>query len=245
MSLHNLAEQLAHAARDLNSTEVEETLEQAIALAMRLIEGCDGAGVTLVRPGHVLETPACTAEFVARGDALQYELREGPCIEAVWEHEIVTSTDLTTEVSWPAWGPRAVAELGVRSVMCVQLFVEEEILGSLNLYSMQPFGAFARTEDRYVAQNLATHISLALFAAQQIERLNLTVISRNPIGQAEGILMARLDISAKEAYDILKQVSSSSNMNLFSVAAEIVHTRQVPAQISPRPGAPSTGAPAA
>lgn len=169
MSIANLAEQLAHAARHLESGEVEETLEQAVSLAVSLIDGCDGAGVTLARRGHALETPAYTDTFVAHGDALQYELQEGPCIDAVWEHEIVISTDLAREARWTTWGPRVVAELGVRSLMCVQLLVEDEILGALNIYSIKQPGAFTRPQDRYVAQNLATHISLALFAAQQID----------------------------------------------------------------------------
>ena len=106
MPIRHLAEQLAHAARDLNSSDVEHTLEQAVSLAVDLLDGCDGAGVTLARRGHALETTAYTAEFVARGDALQYELQEGPCIDAVWEHEIVISTDLASEARWRAWGPR-------------------------------------------------------------------------------------------------------------------------------------------
>ena len=230
MPIVNLAEQLAHAARDLNSSDVEQTLEQAVTLALELVDGCDGAGVTLARRGHTLETSAATAEFVARGDALQYELQEGPCIDAVWEHEIVISTDLANEARWTAWGPRVVAELGVQSLMCIQLFVEDEILGALNIYSMRESGAFTRREDRYVGQNLATHISLALFAAQQIEHLNLTAIRRDLIGQAEGILMERYDINAKGAFEILKVVASGSKVSLFSVAEDIVVTRHMPTE---------------
>jgi GAF domain-containing protein len=241
MPISNLAEQLAHAARDLNSSEVEETLEQAVSLAMELIDGCDGAGVTLARRGHALESPAYTADFVARGDALQYELQEGPCIDAVWDHEIVISTDLAKEARWTGWGPRVVEELGVRSLMCIQLFVEDEVLGALNIYSMRQSGAFTQREDRYVAQNLATHISLALFAAQQVEHLNLTVIRRDLIGQAEGILMERYDITAKGAFEVLKLVSSGSKVSLFSVAEEIVITRRIPtgAVATPLTAAPS------
>ena len=226
MSITNLAEQLAHAARDLESCEVDDTLEQAVSLAASLVDGCDGAGVTLARRGQALETPAYTDAFVARGDALQFELQEGPCIDAVWEHEIVVSTDLTRETRWATWGPRVVTELGVRSLMCVQLFVEDEILGALNIYSMRESGAFGRPQDRYVAQNLATHISLALFAAQQIEHLNLTVTRRDLIGQAEGILMERYGVDSKGAFEVLKLVSSSSVVDLYDVAGEVVATRR-------------------
>jgi GAF domain-containing protein len=207
---------------------VEHTLEQAVSVAVRLIRGCDAAGVTLVRHGQPPETPVCTADFVARGDALQYELGEGPCLDAVWEHEIVISTDLANEDRWTTWGPRVVEELGVRSMMCIQLFVEDEILGALNLYSRQEAGAFTRAEDRYEGQALATHISLALVSAQQIEDLDLTVVSRTRIGQAEGIVMERFDISAEDAFRLLNRVATSSEVGLFAVAEEIVRTRQIP-----------------
>ena len=119
--------------------------------------------------------------------------------------------------------------------MCIQLFVEEEILGALNIYSMRQPGAFTRREDRYVAQNLATHISLALFAAQQIEHLNLTVIRRDLIGQAEGILMERYDINASGAFEVLNLVSLTSKANLFRVAEEIVHSRRTPREVHATP----------
>lgn len=79
MPLENLAEQLAAAARDLGSVDVEHTLQRAVALAVEIIEGCDGSGV----------------------DQLQYELQEGPCMDAVWEHDVIMSPDLAREGRWP------------------------------------------------------------------------------------------------------------------------------------------------
>jgi hypothetical protein len=130
MTLENLAENLADAARDLGSEDVERTLEKSVTLAVELFEGCDGAAVSLLVRGKGLRTPVCTDEWVASGDALQYELGEGPCVDAAWEHEIVISDDLCAEERWPTWGPRVVAELGARSMMCVQLFTTETTIGA-------------------------------------------------------------------------------------------------------------------
>ena len=58
MTLQNLAEHLAAAARDLGSENVEDTLDKAVALAVELIDGCDAAGVSLVRRGQSLDTPS-------------------------------------------------------------------------------------------------------------------------------------------------------------------------------------------
>ncbi len=226
-SLRDLTGQLGDAARDLGSEDVARTLDRAVSLAVELIDGCDGAGVCLVRRG-VLETPVCSAEFVARGDALQHELQEGPCMDAGWEQQIVVSSDLAKEERWPTWGPRVVEELGVRSMMCIQLFVEENALGVLNMYSTQQAAAFTRDEDRYEGQALAAHVAVALVAAQEIEHLNHALLSRTLIAQAEGILMERFDISAARAFEVLKRISSHSQIKVYRVAEEIVRTRQIP-----------------
>ncbi len=229
MSLQNLTEQLASAARDLGSEDVEHTLEKGVALAVELIDGCDGAGVTMVRRGQSVETPVSTADWVARGDALQNELQEGPCLDAVWEQDIVTAPDLAKEERWTTWGPRVVEELGVRSMMCIKLFADDETVGALNLYSTRA-RAFDSPDDRIEGMALAAHVAVAFVAAQEIEHLNKAMISRTVIGQAEGILMERFDIPAERAFQVLKRASSHFNTKLFQVASELVRTRRLPTQ---------------
>jgi transcriptional regulator with GAF, ATPase, and Fis domain len=227
MSFENLADQLAAAARDLGSEDVEHTLEKSVQLAVELIDGCDACGVTLVRRGKSLETPVSTGEMVVRGDALQYELGEGPCMDAVWEHEVVTSPDLANEARWPKWGPRVVEELGARSMMCMQLFTDEHSLGAMNMYAKHP-DAFDNNGDLAEGQALAAHVAVALAAAQEIEHLNTALGSRTVIGQAEGILMERFGIDGDRAFEVLRRVSSHTNTKLQHVAWELVQTRKVP-----------------
>lgn len=227
MSFENLAEHLATAARDLGSENVEQTLQKSVHLAVELIDGCDACGVTLVRRGQSLETPVSTGDMVVRGDALQYELGEGPCMDAVWEQEVVISHDLAAEVRWPQWGPRVVKELGARSMMCVQLFTDKQTLGAMNMYAKHS-RVFDEVEDRAEAQALAAHISVALAAAQEIEHLNTALGNRTVIGQAEGILMERFGIAGDRAFEVLRRVSSHTNTKLHAVAQELVETRKVP-----------------
>ena len=227
MTLENLAENLADAARDLGSEDVERTLEKSVRLAVELIEGCDGAAVSLVVRGEGLRTPVYTEEWVASGDALQYRLGEGPCMDAAREQEIVVSDDLREDGRWPSWGPRVVAELGARSMMCVQLFTTDTTVGALNMYSRKP-GAFEDPGDRYEGLALGAHVAVALAAAQEIEHLQAALGSRTTIGQAEGILMERFDLTPERAFEVLKRVSSHSNTKLHVVATELVATRRLP-----------------
>jgi GAF domain-containing protein len=157
-------------------------------------------------------------------------------MDAVWEHEVISSPDLATEARWPTWGPRVVSELGVRSMLCIQLFTSNDHVGALNLYSRQ-VRAFDDIGDRLEAQALAAHVAVALVAAQEIEQLSEAVGTRTVIGQAEGILMERFDIGASQAFEVLKRVSSHSNVKLHAVAVELVLTRNLPGQMATRASA--------
>ena len=227
MSLPDLTEKLAAAARELSAEDVGQTLEKAVALCVDLIEGCDAAAVSLVRRGQAIETPAYTDAWVLRGDELQYELQQGPCMDAVWHHDIVISTDLATDDRWPQWAPRVVEEIGARSMMCIQLFTDASTLGALNMYSWSP-DAFSLSGDRDEGLALGAHVAVALVAAQQVEGLNTALHNRTVIGQAEGILMERFGIDADRAFQLLRRVSSHSNTKLQRVAAELVETRRMP-----------------
>lgn len=65
-------------------------------------------------------------------------------------------------------------------------------------------------------------------AKLEIEQLEVAVEHRTIIGQAQGILMAQLDIKADVAFDYLKRVSSHTNTKLVDVAEEIARTRALP-----------------
>jgi AmiR/NasT family two-component response regulator len=65
-------------------------------------------------------------------------------------------------------------------------------------------------------------------AAMEIEQLHRGMQARTVIGQAQGILMERLGMSAAQAIDYLKRVSSHSNRKLVDVARHIVETRRLP-----------------
>jgi GAF domain-containing protein len=232
MSLSNLADELAAAARDLSADDVGQTLEKAVGLAVELIDGCDACGVTLVRRGDTLETPAYTDEKVFRGDQLQYELNEGPCMDAAWQHEMVFSADLGREARWPRWAPRVVEELGAHSMLCVQLFTDAHVLGALNLYSWKP-GAFTSEDSRGEALALAAHVAVALAAAQEISHLTTALGTRTVIGQAVGILMERFGLTADRSFEVLQRVSSQTNTKLLHVAQQLVETRRLPGSATP------------
>ena len=219
-------ENFAGVARRLHAAPDEcAQLQLAVDLAVRLIGGCDHAGVSIVN-GRSIGTAACSDDAVRRGDILQYELDEGPCLDSVRWHETVLSQDLGREERWPRWAPRARTELGIRGMMSLWLHASNRSYGALNLYADES-EAF-EPQDHATAQALAGQVSVALAAQREIRQRSLAMINRTVIGQAEGILMERLGIDADQAFAYLRRISHTENRKLVTICQEVVETRQLP-----------------
>lgn len=62
----------------------------------------------------------------------------------------------------------------------------------------------------------------------EIKQLHHAMDSRNIIGQAQGIIMARLDVDACHALAYLKRVSMTTNRKVVDIATEVAERREVP-----------------
>lgn len=227
MTDQSVTDHFAAVARQLRAQPTETaTLDQAVAAAVDVIDGCDYACVALVDSDGNVETVAATDPVTVRGDALQHELDEGPYLDSLRDQEVTLSPDLSTEQRWPRWGAQVAEELGMQSMLCLQLFTSEHSYGALNLYS-HSLDAFNDT-DRSTAQALAAHVAVALAASREIDKRNVAITRRTVIGQAQGILMERYELGSGQAFTVLHEVSTQSNRKVFDVAAELVRTRRTP-----------------
>lgn len=227
-----LDQRLAEAARVLAAEpSVQETLDSAVSLAVSMVPGCTAAGVTLVDRRGGITTAAATDELVREGDRIQYELGEGPCLDAVREQEIVRSEDIAVDPRWPRWSAAVVERLGVRSMLCVQLYTTKGTHGALNLYALdaRAFGGYAES----LAATFGSVASAALSSAQTEEQLQAAVQSRTLIGQAQGMIMERYGLSDQSAFAVLSRISQDTNERLVEVARTIVTTRRLPGAVDP------------
>ena len=80
----------------------QQRLQRGVELVVDLVDGCDHAGVTIAEHNR-LSTPAASDDVVRRGDTLQYELGEGPCLDSIRLEHTVISADLAEEARWPRW----------------------------------------------------------------------------------------------------------------------------------------------
>ncbi len=214
-----LAQTFADVARPLLSEDdVEATLNKITKLAVETIDGCDHAGVSLIQDRKI-STAAASEDVPCQVDAIQYDVGEGPCLDAIREHETFRIDDLAAEDRWLRFCPRAAEETGVASMLSFRLFAETDTMGTLNLYARKR-GAFD-DEALAVGSVFATHAAVALAGAQHYEQMQKALRSRDVIGQAKGIVMAQQDVSADEAFDILRRASQRMNIKLREVAERV------------------------
>lgn len=235
MDKSSLSERLVELARDLqDEPHFTPTVERVVAEVLRWTGPDTESGISLVRRGERIDSIAPSSEIVARGDTLQYELGEGPCLDAIWDEQQVYAGDLATDERWPRWAAKAAHELGVRSMLCSRLFTKADTLGALNVYSPHRHAFDAHARDEILA--LAAHAAIAVADAQQIDNLGVAVDRRTTIGVALGMVMERFGISQASAFNLLKRLSSHTNRKLYEVALELSNTGKLPADPqSPRP----------
>jgi hypothetical protein len=79
--------------------DVSGFLDQLVHWAVTESPGAEACGLTLEQAGRGL-TVTYSGELAARGDERQYELDDGPCLEAMRSGEVVTVADMATEQRW-------------------------------------------------------------------------------------------------------------------------------------------------
>ena len=201
--------------------DVESTLQAITDLAIGTVPNARECSISYVVGRSTVEPRASSSDLPRQVDELQSRLQQGPCLDAVWEDEVVRVDDLAADARWPEFA-REAADLGVGSVLCFQLFVDGDRMGALNLYALSP-GAFD-DESQEIGLLFAAHASVALAAAQDEQNLRTGMTNRDVIGQAKGILMERHKLSADQAFAVLARVSQEMNRKLVDVARELTDT---------------------
>jgi GAF domain-containing protein len=203
------------------------TLEGISGAAVATVPGTAYAGLTLTSGRRIVTTHAPTHDLVRQADGWQVELDEGPCLDVISRGQTVLAENLAADRRWPRFAARATAH-GLRSLVSFHLFLDELTLGTLNLYALgeRAFGH----EAHVVGELFAAHAAVALFEARQIHNYTNALTNRDVIGQAKGLLMAREDLTAEQAFERLVRGSQQSNIKLAEVAAWLVREHQSPGQ---------------
>jgi GAF domain-containing protein len=232
-----VAEGLADVARRLQrEVTPSDTWRRIVELTVQHMPTCESAAISLVYPGGRIDTPAATDEAARAVDRIQYETGQGPCLDAIREHESFMTADLAQETRWPRFAGQAAQETGIHSMLGFRLFVQDETLGALNLYSRQT-GAFDDA-DRAMGALFAAHAALAMSSAQERHTrkgLEVALEGSRVIGLAIGMLMEQRQVDRETAFSILSGASQRANLKLRELAERLVdgHEQQLAGGIAP------------
>jgi len=215
-----VATALALASESINeSRTVEDTLDAIVHATRTSLPEFAHVSISVKNRQGTFETSAGTDQLAWELDHVQYDLDEGPCVQAIEAEPVVVVQHLRHDQRWPRYVPEAAAR-GVRSQMAVRLFANNKHIAGLNLYSTERDDADVSSAE--TARLFATHAAIILGHAQAEDQLNHALQSRKVIGQALGILMERYRIDADRAFQFLMRASSDSNIKLRDVAEELV-----------------------
>ena len=211
---------MAMAADDLDGpVDVDELLYLICLAAIDTVRGAEYAGITIADRHGKLETPAATHLLVHQVDALQYQFKQGPCVDAVRGRWQARSDNLRVDVRWPEYGPLA-ADLGIMSQMGIELFDEPGLIAGLNLYS-STVGAF---DDDTVEAAMLFAIQAAHTLGRVMTQKNVTdaMTTSTSIGRATGVVMQRFRLGPDRAFELLTRVSRIHDVTLEVLASQIL-----------------------
>jgi transcriptional regulator with GAF, ATPase, and Fis domain len=218
-----LVQELAGVVTD--EERLQQVLDRVVALAVRLVPGCDAAGVT-VSAGARPVTAAYSDERTLEIDRDQYASGQGPCLEAMRSGRLQRVDVGEAADRWPAFA-RAAAADGVVGFLAAPLPGPHGPTGALNLYARAP-GAFDDVDEELVAllAGRAGDLVGAYLRYADADRLagqlEEALRSRAGIEQAKGVLMARHGVDEVAAFDLLRAESQRLNVKLRTVARSVL-----------------------
>jgi GAF domain-containing protein len=205
------------------TAQLQPTLDVIVANAAAAYPVAQDAGLILYARGKLVPQ-AATGRAPQVLDLKQQQDQDGPCIHAAREQVVVQISDTKLDERWPRFSAAAQG-CGVRSLLCVPLWVSERSMGALTLYSGQAT-AFSQGDTQLIGL-FAALAALALAEAQRTEQLREAIASRDLIGQAKGILIERHRLTGDAAFSLLDRASQDANVKVAEVARHLVETGEL------------------
>ena len=190
-----------------------------------------GAGISLMVDGELRGTAGVSGVGVAMVQELQFELGEGPCVDAWASMEPVLEPDLSRPqaVRWSAFAPDATAA-GVLAVFAFPLHLGAIRIGVLVLYRDRT-GGLDSDELAYglVLADLATWVILGLQSGEPADGLHELLEPQPPhwaeVHQATGIVSVQLGVGLDEALVRLRGHAFAEARPLGEIARDVVAHR--------------------
>ena len=207
------------------AADVRQAMRAVVDLAVAAVEPAVTATVRLT--GRVVEDDAA-ALVIGTADlppALESALTGGPVATALAHGSAIVLDETTDDGRWPQLADAA-HQAGVGPIVVVALASPHAVVGTLCVVG--PVGGTFAPPDLQTVTLLGRHATAAVLAWRQAANSRQAIESRDIIGQAKGILMERLHLTADEAFALLVQESQATQRKLRSVAEDLALTGSVP-----------------
>jgi hypothetical protein len=192
----------------------------------------DGVAMTLMNDDGQQAVIAWSDPLAARLENMQFELGEGPCVDASRENRPALHPDLAADAGrrWTVFGPAAL-DAGVLAIFAIPLQVGAVRLGSLGLYARsvhdldrsQLDTSFAYADAAVV---VLLHIQSQMFPAEGLHPdLGDPLDRRAEVHQATGMVSVHADVGITEAVLLLRANAFTTGRPLLSVAREVLAGR--------------------
>lgn len=235
MSLDARAKALSALARfQVVDATVGDTLNRIAEITLEAIPSAAVAGMTMLgedeQPTTAIYTDADSPEI----DAAQYRESKGPCLDA-WRQKQVFRIGRMEDCldQFPAFAA-ACMDHGVLSTLSLPMISGDVAIGAMNLYARVPDGFTDADEEvgmdlAGAAGSVLANVSAYWTAFDLSQQLSEAMQTRAVIEQAKGMIMARSpELSADQAFDLLRKASQRENVKLRVIAQRIVERRPPP-----------------
>ena len=195
-----------------------------------------GVGMTLMNAAGHQAVIGTSGAVASRLEEIQFDLGEGPSVDASRYDRTVGSDDLGDGVllRWPAFAPAALAA-GISAVTAVPLSVGGVRLGSLSMYRSAPGRLDVQQQTAAQAYGGAAVVVL-LHLQDRIPSVDLTrdalhpdlgapVAHRAEIHQATGFLSVKASVGMTEALLLLRAHAFAADRSLLDVARDVLAGR--------------------
>ena len=191
-----------------------------------------GAGLSVMTEGGVRGVAAASDEASERIDELQFELGEGPCMDAFASRRPVLEADLVVggTARWPLYAAAA-SNQGVGAAFAFPLQIGAARLGVLDMYRQLPGSLSA--EELAQALTFADVATTMLLDGQAdaplgaaADGLGEALEYRFELHQAQGMVMVQLGVGLASALALLRAYAYAHDRHLDQVARDVV-TRKV------------------
>jgi hypothetical protein len=197
--------------------------------------GVDGAAISVYLGGDVAVPVGANDRHAAMAEALQFTVRQGPCLESYGTRRPVLIPDLHDQESaawaqWPIYAAQLVHHTPFRGVFAYPLLDSGIVLGSLGLYRRKALPLQSLGSAEVIAARIAERLATELFTRTNGEPVQRWLDSppalrRRLVWQAQGLTAQANSITPGQAIDLLRAQAYTADRSLDDLAADVLSGR--------------------